>query len=96
MCKEKGKLGEIMRQVVKESPGLNVREKLKKVGNVFLTKHEVSTHEAIKQILFLPLRSSNISCDFVFTDPSEKGLKVLKPQDILQKMHPEDTNILME
>ena len=35
MCKEEGELGEIMRKVVKESPGLSVREKLRKVGNVF-------------------------------------------------------------
>ena len=36
---------------------------------------------------------SNIGCDFVFTGPSEKKLRVLKPRDVLQKMHPEDTNI---
>ena len=71
MCKEKGKLGEIMRQVVKESPGLNVREKLRKVGNVFLTKHEVSAHEAITRTLSLTIRSSNTGCDFVFIGPSE-------------------------
>ena len=39
------------------------------------------------------MRLSNIECDFVFTGPSEKKLWVLKPQDILQKMNPEDTNI---
>ena len=50
MCKEKGKLDEIMRKVVKESPGLNVREKLRKVENVFLLKCEVSTHETSNQL----------------------------------------------
>ena len=57
MCKEEGKLGEIMRKVVKESPGLNVRGKLRKVGNVFLRKRKVSTHEAIKGSLTLSMRS---------------------------------------
>ena len=71
MCKEKGKFGETMRKVVKKSPGLNVREKLRKVENVFLTKHEVSTHEAITRTLSLTMRSSNIGCDFVFIGPSE-------------------------
>ena len=76
MCKEEGKLGEIMRKIVKESPGLNLREKLRKGGNVFLTKFEVSIHEAIKRTLSLSMRSSNIGCDFVFTGPSEKRLSV--------------------
>ena len=69
MSKEERKLGEIMRKVVEESPGLNVREKLRKVGNVLLTKREVSTHEATKRTLSLPIRSSNIGYDFIFTDP---------------------------
>ena len=51
ICKEVGKLVEIMRKVFKGSPGLNVREKLRKVGNVFITKPEVSTHEAINRTL---------------------------------------------
>ena len=93
MCKEQGKLREIMGKVVKESPGLNLREKLRKGGNVFLTKLEVSIHEAIKRTLSLSMRSLNVGCDFVFTGPSEKRLSVLKPQDVLQKMHPEDKNI---
>ena len=93
MCKEEGKHGEIMRKVVKESPGLNVRGKLRKVGNVFLRKRKVSTHEVIKGSLSLSMRSSNIGCDFGFTGPSEKRLRVLRLQDVLQKMHPEDTNI---
>ena len=57
MCKEEGKHGEIMRKVVKESPGLNVRGKLRKVGNVFLRKRKVSTHEVIKGSLSLSMRS---------------------------------------
>ena len=83
-----------MRKVVKESPGLNVRGKLRKVGNVFLTECEVFTHEDIKQTLSLPVRSSNIRCDFIFTGQSEKRLRALKPQEVLQKVHPEDTNIV--
>ena len=30
------------------------------IGNTFLTKCEVSTHEAIKRVLSLPMRHSNI------------------------------------
>ena len=38
VCKEEGKLGEIMRKVVKESQGLNVRGKLRKSRKCFLNK----------------------------------------------------------
>ena len=82
-----------MRKVVNESPGLNVRKKLRKVGNFFLPRYEVSAHEAIKQTLSLPMRSPNIGCDFIFAGPSEKRLRVLKSREGLQKMHPEDTNV---
>ena len=37
ICKKERKRYEIMGKVVKESPGLNVREKLRKLGNVPLT-----------------------------------------------------------
>ena len=66
LCKEEGKLGEIMRNVVKELPVLNVRQKMRKVGNVLLTKCEPSTHESIKRNLSLTMRLSNIGCDFIF------------------------------
>ena len=38
MYKEEGKLGEIMRNVFKELPGLNVREKNAKSRKCFLSK----------------------------------------------------------
>ena len=39
------------------------------------------------------MRSSNIGYDFIFTVPSEKRSMVLKLQEVLQKMHPEDINV---
>ena len=62
------------------------------IGNTFLSKREVSTHEAIKRVLPLPMRHSNID---VMYDPA--GLKnrtrMLKLLSILEKMHPDDTNV---
>ena len=69
------------------------QEVLRKVRKVFLTKREVSTHEAIKRTLSLPRRLSNIECDFIFTHSSGKRFRVLKPQEVLQKMHPEEINV---
>ena len=66
---------------------------MRKVGNVLLTKREISTREATKRTLPSPMRSSNIGYDLIFTAPSEKILMVLKFQEVLQKMHPEDINV---
>ena len=65
---------------------------MRKVGNVLLTKREISTREATKT-LPSPMRSSNIGYDLIFTAPSEKRSMVLKLQEVLQKMHPEDINV---
>ena len=54
-----------------------MRKKLRKVGNVFLRKREVSPDETIERTLSLQMRLSIIA----------------EPQEVLQKMYPEDTNI---
>ena len=38
----------------------DIRGRMHSIGNIFLTKHEVSTHEAIKRVLCLCMRHSNI------------------------------------
>ena len=49
-------MSELMIKASKESYGKNIRGKMHSIGNIFLTKHEVATHEAIKRALFLPMR----------------------------------------
>ena len=77
----------------KEAYGKYVRGKMHSIGNIFLTKHEVSTHEAIKRVLSLPMRHSNIDVLYVPTDLKTNRTRMLKSQSILEKMHPEDTNV---
>ena len=62
---------------------LKYERKIRKIGNVFLIKCEVSTHEAIKWTLSLPVRLLNTGCSFTFNCSSEKRLRVLNPQDVL-------------
>ena len=93
LCKPEHKASELMKKAAKEASGLNLKEKLRKVGNVFITKREVTTPEAIKRSLSLPMRSSNIGCNYIFTGPREKRLRVLKPQHILKTMDSEDPNV---
>ena len=57
------------------------------IGNMFLTKCEVFTHEAIKRVLFLPMRHSNMDALYVPTNLKSRMLKLLS---ILEKMHPDD------
>ena len=58
-------MSELMKKALKESYGRNVTKKLSAIGNVYVTKSEVSTHEAIKQVLSLLLRTSNISVIYI-------------------------------
>ena len=44
-----------MKKASKEATGKDIKGKLRCIGNVFLTKREVSTHEAIKRVLSLPM-----------------------------------------
>ena len=53
------------------------------IGNTFLTKWKVSTHEAIKKVLFLPMRHSNIDVLYVPTSLMKKIMRMLKSLSVL-------------
>ena len=63
------------------------------IGNTFLTKREVSTHEAIKRVLYLPMRHSNIDVLYVPTGLKKNRIRMLKSLPALEKMHPDDANV---
>ena len=62
-------------------------------GNIFLTKCKVSTPEAIKRVLSLPMRHLNIDVLYLPTGLKNNRTKILKSLSVLQKMHPDDTNV---
>ena len=66
LCKPEHTMGELMKKASKEATGEGMKGKLRKIGNVFLTKQEVSSHEAIKRVLSLSMRTSNI--DVIYLD----------------------------
>ena len=86
-------MSELMKKGSKDAYGKNIRGNMHSIGNIFLTKHEVSTHEAIKKVLPLQMRHSNIDVLYVPTGLKRNRTKMLKSQSLLQKMHPEDTNV---
>ena len=83
LTKVENRMSELMRKVSKESANQDIRAKLRKMGNVFLTKREVSTHEAIIRLLSLPMRSSNIAVIFIPTGFQEERTRLLKPAAVL-------------
>ena len=93
LCKAEHGMSELMKKASKEGNSHSVREKLRKIGNVFLTKREISTHEAIVRLLSLPMRSSNIGVIFIPTGFKNQRTRILKPQKVLDTMDPDDSNI---
>ena len=60
LCKPEHAMSELMKKASKEAYGKDIKGKMLSIGNTFLTKREVSTHEAIKRVLSLPMRHSDI------------------------------------
>ena len=60
LCKPEHAMSELKKKASKEAYGKDIKDKILSSGNTFLTKREVSTHEAIKRVLSLPMRHSNI------------------------------------
>ena len=58
LCKPEHAMSELMKKASKEAYGKDIKGKMLSIGNTFLTKREVSTHEAIKRVLSLPMRHS--------------------------------------
>lgn len=58
-------MGELLKQVSKESSGQEIRSKLRLLGSVFLNYREVSAQESVYQILSLPLKQLSRNIVFI-------------------------------
>ena len=67
LCKPEYAMSEFMKKASKGVYGKDIKDKLFSIGNTFLTKCEVPTQEAIKQVLSLPIRHSLIDVLYVHT-----------------------------
>ena len=93
LCKPERTMSELMKKASKEAYNKDIKGKLRSIGNVFITKREVSTHEAVTRVLSLPMRRSNIDVLYVPTGLKKNRTRMLKPQSVLETMDPEDTNV---
>ena len=82
-----------MKETSKEAYEKDIKGKMFSVGNTFLTKWKVSTSEAIKRILSFPMRHLNIDVLYLPTGLKKNRTKMLKSLSVLEKMHPDDTNV---
>ena len=56
LCKPEHTMGELMKKVIKDVNESGVGDKLGAIGNVFIDKREISTHESIMRLLSMPFR----------------------------------------
>ena len=80
-----------MKRASKEAYGKD-RGKMHSIVKIFLTNREVSTHEAFKRVLLLPMRH-RYRCTLCSYGSLKNRTRMLKSLSILEKMHPEDTNV---
>ena len=77
LCKPEHAVNKFMKKVSKEADGKDIKGKMRSIGNTFLTKCEVSTHEAIKRVLSLPMSHSNADNWYVPTNLKKNRTKVI-------------------
>ena len=93
LCKPEHAMSKLMKKASKEAYGKDIKGKMLSIGNTFLSKREVSTHEEIKRVLSLPMRHSNIDVLYVPTGLKKNRTRMLKSLSTLEKMHPDDANV---
>ena len=56
LCKPEHTMSKPMKKASKEAYAKYIKGKINSIGNIFLTKWDVSTHEAIRGLSYLPMR----------------------------------------
>ena len=93
LCKPEHAMSELIKKALKEAYRKDIKGKVLSIGNTLLTKREVSTNEAIKRVLSLPMRHSNIDGLYVPTGLKKNTTGMLMSLSTLEKMHPDNTNV---
>ena len=93
LCKPEHNMSEFMKAAAAERHSSGVKDKLRAIGNVFLTKREVSCHEAVMRCLSMSLRRSNMDVIYIPTGESKNRTRVLKSQIQLDVMEADDENV---
>ena len=93
ICKSEKAMSELMKKASKEASDKSIRGKMRKIGDVFLTKREIGIHEATLRLISGPFRRSNIFVLYIPSRSQKDHIRMLKSRDILDRMDQNDTNI---
>ena len=74
LCKPEHSMSEFMKAAANEVSNCGVKERLKAIGNQFITKREVSLHEAIMRDLSMSLRRSNVDVMYMYLQERKRIL----------------------
>lgn len=91
-------LSKLLRNAAKEVEGGNntLKDKLRKIANVFLNSNLMSAQEAAYCLLSLPLSKSSRQVLFINTSPRQERVTMLKRKGHLQQLSPDSEDIYME
>ncbi len=93
MLKSERSMGELLKQVSKESNDLVIRAQLRRLGSVFLNHREVSAQEAVYRILSLPLKQLSRKVVFVNTNFKKDRVGIFKKDVVLQEVDDDDEHV---
>jgi hypothetical protein len=97
VCKrESDQIRQALSEVRKNlSPDCTMRQKLMKIGNVFLTHRQLSAQEAAYKMCGLPLKAATNQVLYLDTRPKDLRTRILKPSVLLNDMDLDCTSIFV-
>jgi len=97
MCKPERELGETMKAAMKDLPDKCLpRERLKKLGNVFINSRMLSAQEAAVRAIGLPMRQLSRSVVFVNSDLPQNRTHILKSKAELDQLDKDSEDVFRD
>ena len=93
MMKSERAMGELLKQVVKETRGDDIRTQLRKLGTTFLNHREVSAQETAFRLLSMPLKRQSRKVVFINTDPKNERSTMTKPMSAINSLEDDDEDL---
>uniref|UniRef100_A0A8D9E244 ATP-dependent DNA helicase n=1 Tax=Cacopsylla melanoneura TaxID=428564 RepID=A0A8D9E244_9HEMI len=73
----------------------SIRQRLRKVGNVFINSNVMGAQEAVYHVLGLPLTKCSRSSTFISTFPIDTRTRMLKSKSALESMHVDSEDVFV-
>ena len=93
VTKDERELSQMLKDAAKEMKNADVKSRLRKVGNVYLSNREISAQEAAYRLLSIPLKRCSSRMIWIPTDLPEDRIGILKPQSVLDELDEDDTEV---